>query len=126
LGAVNGAFRCGYNQFNQFLGWVTFTQITDGLSNTLFVGEKHVQQGNFGKGLLDCSLYIGDYWMCSNRSAGPNYVLAQTLTEPAMVFGSYHPGICQFVMGDGSVRALSNRTDPKVLALLANIADGQP
>ena len=45
---------------------------------------------------------------------------------PRPNFGSYHPGICQFVMGDGSVRPLSTAINPNILALLANIADGQP
>jgi prepilin-type N-terminal cleavage/methylation domain-containing protein len=122
----NGAFRAGMNQYGQVLGAVTFSQITDGLSNTFFVGEKHVHLRNFGRGVLDCSLYNCDYWVCSSRSAGPNYLLAQTPTDKVIGFGSYHPGICQFVMGDGSVRSLSNGTDPNTLALLANIADVQP
>ena len=122
----NGAFRAAQNQYGQSLGAVTFGQITDGLSNTFFVGEKHVHLRNFGRGVLDCSLYNGDYWVCSSRSAGPNYLLAQTPTDNVIGFGSYHPGICQFVMGDGSVRSLSNGTAPNTLALLANISDGQP
>ncbi len=121
----NGAFRAAMNQYGQMLGSVTYAQITDGLSNTFFLGEKHVQLTNFGRGLLDCSLYNGDYWVCSSRSAGPNYLLAQTPFDATIGFGSYHAGICQFVLGDGSVRALSNGTNPTILALLANIADGQ-
>ena len=31
-----------------------------------------------------------------------------------------------FVLGDASVRPIQISTDPKILALLANIADGQP
>jgi hypothetical protein len=42
------------------------------------------------------------------------------------VFGSYHPAVCQFVFGDGAVRALAVTIDPTALSLLANIADGQP
>jgi prepilin-type N-terminal cleavage/methylation domain-containing protein len=122
----NGAFRAFVNQYGQPLGSISFPQITDGLSNTLFVGDKHVLLGNFGRGVLDCSLYNGDYWMCSSRSVGPNYRLAQTPTDNVIGFGSYHPGICQFVLGDGSVRSISNSTDPNTLALLANISDGQP
>ena len=44
----NGAFRAGYDQYGRYLGTVTFEQITDGLSNTFFVGEKHVPLGHFG------------------------------------------------------------------------------
>jgi prepilin-type N-terminal cleavage/methylation domain-containing protein len=120
----NGAFRAAYNQYGQYLGSVTFDQITDGLSNTFFVGEKHVPRNSFGQGALDCSLYNGDYPLCSSRSAGPDYRLARSPTDTTLGFGSYHSGICQFVMGDGSVRSLANGTDPNILALLANISDG--
>jgi hypothetical protein len=122
----NGAFRAAMNQYGRALGYISFSDITDGLSNTIFAGDKHVQMQNFGRGVLDCSLYNGDYWMCSSRSAGPNYPLAKKPTDTIIGFGGYHTGICQFLFGDGSTRALANSTDPTILALLANIADGQP
>jgi prepilin-type N-terminal cleavage/methylation domain-containing protein len=121
----NGAFRASYNQYGEFLGYVTFAMITDGLSNTILAGEKHVKLDFFGYGVLDCSIYNGDYWVCSSRSAGPNYPFAQAVTDATVGFGSYHPFIIHFVFGDSSVRPVSKSTDPKVLALLANISDGQ-
>jgi hypothetical protein len=90
------------------------------------MGEKHVQLGNFGRGPLDCSFYNGDYYVCSTRSAGPNYLIAKSPSDSVAGFGSYHTGVCQFLFGDGAVRAVSVNTDPKTLALLANIADGLP
>ena len=122
--AFNGAFRAIINQYGQSLGWISYSDITDGLSNTFFAGDKHVLIGYFGCGVLDCSLYNGDYWMCSSRSAGPNYPLAQKPTDPIIGFGGYHMTICQFLFGDASVRSVSNSTNPNVLALLANISDG--
>jgi prepilin-type N-terminal cleavage/methylation domain-containing protein len=110
-------------------GTVTFASITDGLSNTILVGEKHVPVGSFGQAVWDCSLYNGDYPSCNCRGAGPLSPLAQLPTDNTfnvIGFGSYHPGICQFVMGDASVRKLSVNTDPVILALLANPADGLP
>lgn len=124
--AFNGAFRAAMNQYGQMLGNLAFADITDGLSNTFFAGDKHVQIQCFGCGALDCSLYNGDYWMCSSRSAGPNYPIAQKPTDAVIGFGSYHPGICQFLFGDGSVHPISTSTDPNILALLANKSDGQP
>jgi prepilin-type N-terminal cleavage/methylation domain-containing protein len=121
----NGAFRSQYDQFGNPLGDVTFNLITDGLSNTIFMGEKNVPLGDFGNGWLDCSLYNGDYWTCSSRSAGPNFPLAQSLADYTYNFGSYHPGICQFGFGDGTVRSIANTIDPNIMALLANISDGQ-
>jgi hypothetical protein len=126
VGAYNGAFHSYSDQFGRNLGFVTFANVTDGLSNTFFVGEKQAQAGNFGRGPLDCSLYNGDYWTCSTRSAGPNFPLATSPTSGAVVFGSNHIGICQFLFGDGSVRSVSVNTSPAILALLADIGDGQP
>jgi type II secretory pathway pseudopilin PulG len=125
-GAYNGAFRVDYNQFGKYIGSVKLAEISDGLSNTFFVGEKHVNQNAFGYAPLDCSLYNGDYWVCSTRSAGPSFPLAQTRMDTNPLFGSYHPGLCHFLMGDGGVRPLANTISPQILALLANIADGQP
>jgi prepilin-type N-terminal cleavage/methylation domain-containing protein len=105
---------------------VTFASITDGLSNTLLIGEKHVPLGAFGQGVYDCSLYNGDYPSCNCRAAGPRWPMAQTPADNSIGFGSYHPGVCQFVMGDASVRPISVNTDPAIMALLANPADGQP
>ena len=40
-------------------------------------------------------------------------------------FGSYHPGICQFVLADGNVRPISVSISLTTLARLANRQDGQ-
>ena len=128
-GAYNGAFRAAYDQYGKALGFVTFNQIQSGgsgLSNTLFFGEKHVPNNMFGVGLYDCSLYNGDYWVCSSRSIGPNYPVAQSPTDTALGFGSYHPGLFQIVLGDGSVRPVSNTADLVLLAHLADITNRVP
>ena len=39
--------------------------------------------------------------------------------------GSWHPGVCQFVLCDGSVRALSNDIDTVALRYLAVRDDGE-
>jgi hypothetical protein len=41
-----------------------------------------------------------------------------------MGFGSWHPGICHFLLGDGSVRAFSVTTDPTLLVRLSIVNDG--
>jgi hypothetical protein len=40
-------------------------------------------------------------------------------------FGSWHPGVCQFLIGDGAVRSISTTTplDP-ILAALGDASDG--
>ncbi len=117
--------------------------ITDGLSNTIMIGEKHVQINQFGVGPNDCSIYDGDNIGCNTRSAGgitgtpstvappptgtgAGYPLTGSIYSGAWTFGSYHPGSCQFVFGDGTVHAISNSVSLQVLDNLANIADGNP
>ena len=99
-------------------------QFTDGTSSSIFIGEKHVQVGKFGKVASDGSIYNGDKGY-SYRGAGPNYPLArspsQTLTAN---FGSYHPSVCQFVMADGSVRGIRTSINTTTLGYLADIDDG--
>jgi prepilin-type N-terminal cleavage/methylation domain-containing protein len=155
----NGLFQLG----TTFSG-VKIAQITDGLSNTFMIGEKHVQPNQFGVAPNDCSIYNGDMtggtgtiwdsYACATRSAGNGggalqglagastntdvlnssgtavaqvgYPIASSLSDNGWKFGSYHPGICQFVFGDGSVHGISVATPLQILDNLANIADGNP
>jgi prepilin-type N-terminal cleavage/methylation domain-containing protein len=137
---TNGPFRAAYDSpVDNFrsLYTVRIGMITDGLSNTFFVGEKHVMPsllGYGGQNLMaipnpnDCAFYNGDYYMCSCRPAGLNYPLARYPedTNPNAGFGSWHPNIVNFLFGDGGVRSLVATTDPSILAVLADIADGLP
>jgi prepilin-type processing-associated H-X9-DG protein len=100
-------------------------QITDGLSNTLLVGEKHVPINQFGVGYLDSSTYNGDNPTCMTRGAGLGVGLAQSLDDPNWKFGSYHTAVCQFVFCDGHVEGLPHNIDPNILFLLASRDDGQ-
>jgi prepilin-type N-terminal cleavage/methylation domain-containing protein/prepilin-type processing-associated H-X9-DG protein len=133
LGVADGAIILADFQTDSS-GWLvwwrsrtTLLSITDGLSNTFFMGDKHVPYGLSTKlGYGDSSVYNGDRANAISRVAGPNNLIAQVPTEPFNDnFGSRHPGVCNFLFGDGSVRPLSIRTDGRVLGLLANRCDGQ-
>ncbi|HLJ94721.1 MAG TPA: DUF1559 domain-containing protein [Gemmataceae bacterium] len=105
--------------------------LTDGTSNTILVGEKHVRPSALGLASGDFAAYNGGPDVPRNvaRCGGPGFPLAkdpQSETEPERTFGSYHPGICQFVMGDGSVRSIAVEIAPPVLRLLVVRNDGQP
>jgi hypothetical protein len=101
--------------------------IVDGLSKMLYVGEKHVPGHLLGDkyGGLDCSIYNGDHMIMPGRFAGKRFPLAISQHEPTIGnFGSWHPGICQFVLGDGSVHALRSSMDSESLGYLADRRDG--
>jgi prepilin-type N-terminal cleavage/methylation domain-containing protein len=102
--------------------------ITDGLSNVLFAGEKHVPRDQFGQiDGGDNSVYNGDHGWTVFRSGGPEFPLAKSPGESnGGNFGSYHPGVCQFVLGDGRVVPLANAIDLVTLARLCHRFDGEP
>ncbi len=43
----------------------------------------------------------------------------------ASYFGSIHPGICNFLVGDGSVRSVANTADPELLRKQSDAIDGE-
>jgi hypothetical protein len=110
---------------------VRYKNITDGLTKTLFVGEKHVHQEGLGRGDYgDGSVYNSDEAYCFVRYAGPGRALATGPTEVKGAwnytnFGSWHPQICNFLLGDGSVRGVSNAINTTTLKYLAIRADSE-
>ena len=110
-------------------GRVKMVTITDGTSNTMMVGEKQVPLANFGQGTGDGSVFNGDHEWNFARVASPTYPLANgpaDATNWRLRFGSNHPGMCQFVFADGTVRPVSVSTSGAILSLLIVRNDGQP
>src|SRR5262249_37717874 len=79
---ANGAFRINTG--------LKFSDFTDGQSNTLMVGEKHVAKGREGTGWTDCSTYNGNYGTCFMRSAARAYPLTTNPNDTGWKFGSRH------------------------------------
>jgi prepilin-type N-terminal cleavage/methylation domain-containing protein len=114
--------------------YTTFTKMEDGLSHVLFVGEKHVPDGFFGRAAAnDNSVYNPDYLKSHARFGGAIPGGLATATDGATentvndydnLFGSWHSGICQFVWGDSRVSPVKNEIDPVVLGYLCNRWDG--
>ncbi len=116
---------------------VSFQKITDGLSKTFFAGEKHIPLDSIER---QGSLYNGDHQTNCARVAGRVAPIAngdrdrtmcrggQGCTEPCVCdnFGSWHPGICQFVFGDGHVAAIPTSADSIVIDRMAARDDGLP
>jgi uncharacterized protein DUF1559 len=124
---ANGAIILGQvlkREKRRILRWQSRTEYADltrGLSNTILLGEKHVPLDGFGKASSgDGSIYNGGKVASFARVGGPGFGLAQSPAEPFTrpIFGSYHPGLCQFLMADYSVRPLANGIDEGVLGQL--------
>jgi prepilin-type N-terminal cleavage/methylation domain-containing protein len=134
----------------RFISKVTIGRITDGLSYTAWIGERHVNPKNVMKGGFDSPAppgVSGGNWTAGKIiGAGlavspedPEIISTGSTTwgdgsvstevnnaDPKnYVFGSWHPGICQFVFGDNRVLAIKNSTDPLVLRYAGGRADGQ-
>jgi prepilin-type N-terminal cleavage/methylation domain-containing protein/prepilin-type processing-associated H-X9-DG protein len=116
-------------KITQWVGRVTLASVTDGTSNTALVGEKQVPVSKLLVSVGDGSLYCGDHEWNYCRVMGPGKPLAKSPHDTAnwnWVFGGIHPGLCQFVFCDGSVRTVSNNTDTLVLQRISVRNDGQP
>jgi prepilin-type N-terminal cleavage/methylation domain-containing protein/prepilin-type processing-associated H-X9-DG protein len=140
---ANGAIIVGNSTISADQTVTAFTSntnlasITDGTSNTFLAGEKHVPLGMFGRPKVgDGPLYNGAWTCFAGRIAGIEDPLARSATDEtpsagvvdgvyARKFGSSHPGVCQFVFCDGSVRAIRNTIDTATLRRLAVRNDGE-
>jgi len=117
----------------------TFADNKDGLSNTLYAGEKHIHVNEFYKGgapggSADGNIYVTQQtdWYEDHsvrRTDHPNGLgqgPQDKRPERYHTFGSWHTGTCPFVFGDGSVHLIRNTIDLATLSLLGQRRDGQP
>jgi prepilin-type N-terminal cleavage/methylation domain-containing protein len=98
---------------------------TDGTSNSLLVGEKHVPQDKLGHGWWDCSTYNGDYASCSVRAAGINFPLTTNPRDSGWKFGSMHTQVVMFCFADGHIQSLPDRINPLTLEYLGTRNGGE-
>ena len=104
-------------------------QITDGLSKTMVIGDRHIPPAIAGAGVMehynqgDTAVFVSDtpHTLFRDTARG---LASSPLDTNNRKFGSLHPGVTQFVMCDGHVEALSNNLDIDVLLKYAAIGDG--
>ena len=118
----------------------SFAGVRDGLSNTLFIGEKFNPSlwlnkccGGGGNGSDGSIFAVSGNW---NEYAAYRDINAKMITNPNTVagdasggapkhgFGSHHTGVVHFVMGDGAVRGINTSISLTTQVQLGNRSDG--
>jgi prepilin-type processing-associated H-X9-DG protein len=115
--------------------------ITDGLSNTLFVGERCTNMasttwtGAVTGGVVPAQRYPDPASQLANAELASALVLSHgskahipndTLVFDADATASFHPGGVNFLFGDGSVHSISNTINGAVYEALLTRAGGEP
>ncbi|MDR2643615.1 MAG: DUF1559 domain-containing protein [Planctomycetaceae bacterium] len=155
-----GAFRAALWQGDNVIGWQprdNFFWLSDGASNQIMIGEKYMPRNVLGlcraastanlATTRDCSIFSSPEYRTNcamalsfNAHFAKNNTTMATPMEDQWHWGSCHPGICNFLIGDGSVHSFpittptgyitsvsgGNRTyNPNsILSRLGNVSDG--
>ena len=176
-GAVRHAIHQSGTDASTWAPRDSFSRVSDGLSNQLIMGEKHLHSeaigrcerdddgsagpngdANYRRYVRDCS-YMGyglargypgfqpirrstgsgdprptdgtTNWSADinnirrpNEHGGTRCPGGSHCHPNDIGFGSFHPGICQFVIGDGAVRSFNITTPTSILGPLADVSDG--
>jgi len=128
----------------EFRSRVSIGAVTDGMTYTAFIGEKHVTPTKLGQTNYDYPSAVGisASWFYGgvrlpDRGLAPNpqtpemtttnnNPISDTAARNNYYFGSWHPGVSQFVFGDTRVVAVKNHVTPETLVKMCGRADGQP
>jgi prepilin-type N-terminal cleavage/methylation domain-containing protein/prepilin-type processing-associated H-X9-DG protein len=103
-----------------FLSRTRFAEITDGLSNTLVVGERYAKQGS--------SVWAGVVEGANEAMVRVVGVGDHAPNDPHHHFddfASYHPGGVHFLYGDGSVQRVNSQIDIAAYQALCTRGGGE-
>ncbi|MDR2172223.1 MAG: DUF1559 domain-containing protein [Planctomycetaceae bacterium] len=148
VGPIRSAqWGSGFGNMRSWISRDSFSWWSDGLTNQLILGDKHIpinRLGIAGRKLTptweqEC-WYADDQAFFSNRvygvargwvqgnpkpiATGPNAYTADTQGPNNYSFGSYHTGISNFLLGDGSVRGINITVPATLLEQFIIVNDG--
>ncbi len=99
--------------------------VTDGTSNTIFVGEMQRVHGTEPGPSNECTRTSHDGWAVAGVSTLFNVQFGEINNTHYEHPGSEHPGGANFGMGDGSVQFLSENIDSTLLRALSTFDGGE-
>jgi len=120
-----------------------YKNITDGVSNTLFIGEGTSKSSTGSTDAAEANRRRRTFWAYTYTSYNKSGVVAQTRTllfdyarcvdvggpggsNPCKrAWGALHPGGLHFAFGDGSVHFISTDIDMEIFAGMATMAGGE-
>ncbi len=115
--------RCEGDGTFFFQRGVGFQEITDGLSQTLIVGERSSKLApSTWVGVVTCGQHAPAR-IVGMALAPPNSLQGD---DPFHNFSSFHPGGVHFLLGDGSVRFFSENIEMRVFQALSTRSGGEP
>lgn len=124
---ISSHAKCNSGVPQDWADKIRMKDVTDGLSNTFMAGEMHVPLGKLGQSPEDAFIFNGDHVFNSTRVGGPTVPIVQDLRDESnglVSWGSWHPGVCHFVLADGSVRGIAKTVDTETLGNFCNRGDG--
>lgn len=117
---------CREGQPTGWLDKVRMKDCVDGLSKTALAGEMHIPRGRLAQVPENGPMYNGKDLPAFARIGGLGFGLARGPdddTVDVIGFGSWHQGVCPFVMADGAVRTVANEMDTQALGSMCRRND---
>jgi prepilin-type N-terminal cleavage/methylation domain-containing protein len=111
----------------QFLP-VRITEISDGASNTLLLGDRRLNVRLLGHPQTDDDTGYASGWdqdIMRRTDIPPRPDYAAPTGNGELRFGGSHPGVFSIALADGSVRSLSYYVNSNTFRNMGNINDGQ-